>query len=321
MFADDVAGTIAIDTLGAAVPARDQAVFVERHDGIVHHAFDQQPKALLAFPQCRFVFPALGEIPGDLGKPEQRADLITNRRDDHVGPEARAILARAPSLLLETPFPRGDGELAVGSLPLIPIRYQHAREMHSNHFPGVVAMDVLGARIPGGYRTVRIEHVDGVVAHAFHQRAESRFVVAQALFVPASLGEITRHLRVARQAAVGSVKRRDDHIGPEARPILAHSPAFVLEASITSRDHQLCRRQAAFDGFGGIEHREMFADDLLGLVTLDGLGARIPADDVTHGIEHQQRVVAYRLDEDTEAEVVDPAHTRTQGLDWPGRLS
>src|SRR5688572_26597669 len=52
----------------------------------------------------------------------------------------------------------------------------------------------------------------------------------------------------------------------------------------------------------------MPADDLLGLVSLDGFGTRVPADDASRGIEHQQRIVAHGLDEDAEADVIHSAH-------------
>ena len=61
-------------------------------------------------------------------------------------------------------------------------------------------------------------------------------------------------------------------------------------------------------GLGWIEHGEMLADDFLGRVSLDGLGAAIPAHDAARGIEHEQRIVAHRLDEDAKAEVVHTAH-------------
>lgn len=55
----------------------------------------------------------IGNVAGDLGKAQQRAGVAANRIDDDVGHEARAILAHAPALLLETPFAGGDAQRAL----------------------------------------------------------------------------------------------------------------------------------------------------------------------------------------------------------------
>ena len=43
----------------------------------------------------------LGQVARDLGEAEQRAGVVDERGDHHVGPEARAVLAHAPALVLE----------------------------------------------------------------------------------------------------------------------------------------------------------------------------------------------------------------------------
>src|SRR5947209_9623815 len=48
MLAEDLLGAIALDALGARVPARHMALPVEHEDGVVLRAFDQQSEALLA---------------------------------------------------------------------------------------------------------------------------------------------------------------------------------------------------------------------------------------------------------------------------------
>ena len=46
---------------------------------------------------------ALGQVPGDFGKPTQFALLVLQRRDDDVRPKLRAVLADPPALVLEPP--------------------------------------------------------------------------------------------------------------------------------------------------------------------------------------------------------------------------
>ena len=52
-------------------------------------------------------FLALGDIARDLGEADEVAVLVADRIDDHIGPEAGAVLADAPALLLEAALAGG----------------------------------------------------------------------------------------------------------------------------------------------------------------------------------------------------------------------
>ena len=56
---------------------------------------------------------SLGEIPRHLREADQRAFAVAKRGDSDVGPEERAVLAEAPSLLLEAALARRHLELAL----------------------------------------------------------------------------------------------------------------------------------------------------------------------------------------------------------------
>src|SRR5437764_277613 len=62
-------------------------------------------------------------------------------------------------------------------------------------------------------------------------------------------------------------------------------PAFALG------DLELPVRFAAPGVFGRVEDREMPADDLVGGVALDPLGALVPSDDLARRVQHQDRVI------------------------------
>ncbi len=218
MPADDFRGAVAVDAFGATVPAGDHALFVEGHDGVVDHALDQQAEAFLALAQSRLVAQALGQVARDLGIPQQVAAFVANGRDHHVRPELRTVLAYPPAFFLETTVQRGDVELALGALAAGCRRPRgSARSAVPMTSRRLETQDLLGTGIPGGHVAVRVQHEDGVVAHAFDQRAKAHLVVAQRLFVAAPLGEIARHLGIAHERAVGRVQRGDHHVGPEAR--------------------------------------------------------------------------------------------------------
>jgi hypothetical protein len=202
MPADDVASAVAVDAFRAAVPAGDHALFVEGHDGIVDHALDQQAEAFLALAQSRLVAQPLRQVARDLGIPEQVAALVTDGRDHHVRPEGRAILADPPAFFLEAAVQRRDVELASGALPLAAVSHQETREVRAHDLGRFVTQDLLGTGIPACDVAIRVEHEDGIVAHALDQRAETHFVVTQRLFVAAPLGEVARHLGITHERAI-----------------------------------------------------------------------------------------------------------------------
>src|SRR5262249_62254002 len=108
---------------------------------------------------------ALGDVPGDLGKPEELAGMVANCRDDDVGPEARAVLADAPALFLiaadfrrrcELPrrLPRGHVGLRV-----------KGREVAAHYFVRLVAFEARPTAAPCADPPLAVEHQHGRVAN------------------------------------------------------------------------------------------------------------------------------------------------------------
>src|SRR5690349_16371535 len=114
MLADDLVGTIALDALGARVPARYAPLRVQHEDGVVLDRFDEEAKAFLALPQQLFLAAALGQVARDLGKAAHLALCVAQRGNRHARPEEAAVLAHAPALVLDATFPGGELELARG---------------------------------------------------------------------------------------------------------------------------------------------------------------------------------------------------------------
>jgi hypothetical protein len=129
--------------------------------------------------------------------------------------------------------------------------------------------------------------------------------------VLAALGEVARDFRKAAQHAVFVVQRADDDVGPEARAVGAHAPALVLEPPQARGLPQLDGRPIAVARLLRIEIREMLADDLVGLVALDALGALVPGLDDPLRVEDEDRVVLDALDERLEEGF--PADARQYG--------
>ena len=86
-----------------------------------------------------------------------------------------------------------------------------------------------------------------------------------------------------RSAPSWSRIARDHHVGPEARAVLAHAPAFVLEAAVSRGDLQLVLGPAARDGPADRtceKWRPMISSRL---VALDAFGAGVPGAHVAVG--------------------------------------
>src|SRR6185369_7344072 len=80
--------------------------------------------------------------------------------------------------------------------------------------------------------------------------------------VPGQLGEAAR--------IAGLIpNRREDHVRPKRRSVLANAPALILESSPGCHHIQVAPRLAALDVFTEIKLGEVTADDLFGAITLD----------------------------------------------------
>jgi hypothetical protein len=139
-----------------------------------------------------------------------------------------------------------------------------------------VAVDALRAGVPARHHALRVEHEDGVVEHALDEQAKTLLALAQRLLVQLAVGEIARDLGETEVTAVLVAQRRDHDIRPEARAVLAHAPAFVLEAALGERDLQLVLGPAALERLARVEDREMAPDDLFFGVALEVPRAKVP---------------------------------------------
>ena len=112
--------------------------------------------------------------------------------------------------------------------------------------------------------------------------------------------DVARHLGKADQLGRIVVDRIDHDACPEAAAILADAPAFGLVAAFHGRAQKRAHRQAFALVLLRVEAREVLADDLFGVITLDAFGAAVPSRDSSLRIEHEDRVVRDPLHEQLE---------------------
>src|SRR6185369_17650545 len=91
----------------------------------------------------------------------------------------------------------------------------------------------------------------------------------------------------------------NNHVCPEQRPVLAHSPSLGFKATGGGGYRERTVRGAIFFVLSRIELGEMPPDDFFRGVAFDACGARIPACYRPARIQHVQRVVGDARDERT----------------------
>ena len=116
-----------------------------------------------------------------------------------------------------------------------------------------------------------------------------------------SLRKVARHLGEADELAALVVHRAQHHARPECRAVLAHAPALLRQAALARRHLEVAAWLAGRDVLREVEAREVLADDFVGVVALDALGARVPARDAPFGVKHADRVVHHALDHQAKA--------------------
>src|SRR5690606_14850694 len=110
-----------------------------------------------------------------------------------------------------------------------------------------VTLDFLRTGIPARDDAFAVQHENRVIDHAVDQQTEALFALCERLLVQLAVGEIAGDLRKTEQLAARIAKRRDDDARPEARAVLAHAPAFVLEAPFCDGAPELVLGPSALD--------------------------------------------------------------------------
>lgn len=185
---------------------------------------------------------------------------------------------------------------------------------------GRVALDALRAQIPARDDAVTVQREDGVVLDRLHQQPQVALALHQALLALALLRHVARDLGKAQHLAIGAQQRGDQHVGPETAAVLAQPPAFVLPLALLRGRAQRLRGQVGLKRFPGVEGGKMPADDLVGAVALDALGAHVPGSDQPLGRQQEDGVVVDAVHEAPEQLVVPVAEQRAHGWSHQGGL-
>src|SRR5439155_1995991 len=212
--------------------------------------------------------------------------------------------------LLEPAFAQRDREHFLRVLPLAILLRVERAEVAADDLLGGVALEALRALVPAHDPALRVEHEDGVILHALDEEAISFFGVSERLFTVLARGEVLDDLRVALELASGRAHRDEDDVRPEHRAVLADAPALALEPAFLRRDTELILGPSDGGVVGGIKERARLAHDLVLVVAVDALEARVPREDASVRVEEEDRVLLHRLDEPAVVAVLRAALSR-----------
>ncbi len=116
-----------------------------------------------------------------------------------------------------------------------------------------------------------------------------------------TLGDVAGDLGKTVQPSRRIVQGRDHDVRPKAGSVFAYAPAFIFEAPGRGGLAQFVLAFADGDILGVVEDREVASANLGGLVTLQAPRAFVPADDISFGIQCDDRMVFDVLDDQAEA--------------------
>ena len=120
-------------------------------------------------------------------------------------------------------------------------------------------------------------------------------------FLRFSLGsDVAGDLGEADQRALLIVDRFEDGTGGKTAAVLSDAPALGDNLPLLGGFTQHLRRRAGALFLLGVKARKVLPDDLVGAVALDALRAAIPGGDSALRIEHVDRIIGDRFDQDAE---------------------
>ncbi len=222
-------------------------------------------------------FHPLGDVAGDLGKSRQRAIVFPDRVDHNVRPKTRAIFPDPPAFRFKTAVPGGSIQPTLWQPGRSVFRHVKARKMRADDFFCRVALDAAGAGVPVGDEALRREHEDRVVGDAVNQHAEAPLAFEHGVVRGLFIGHVAHDFHETGKLPIFVMQCVNDDAGPKRRAVLADPPPFGVVTACASSDPEAASRHPFLPVVVGIENVQRLADDLLRLVSVDGLGAWIPA--------------------------------------------
>src|SRR5205085_2502520 len=131
------------------------------------------------------LFP-FGQVARDLAIAHEPSTRVAERRNDDVGPEARAVFPDAPTLILEPSLTRRNLQLPRRFPSLDVLSRIKGREVTTDDLLLTVSLDAPRTLVPRLDVPLRIEHEDGVVSDVLNDQTEALLALTKLVlgFVP-----------------------------------------------------------------------------------------------------------------------------------------
>ncbi|MCY1486039.1 hypothetical protein D9M68_196770 [compost metagenome] len=163
------------EDLAAASVRQEQPVIAIEQADTLRHVLERDIEVVADLGNAIGIGLRLGGVLDDLDEAGVLALLVQERIDHHMRPEARAVLAIAPTLVLKLALDHGNLKRAARqAIALIVVRIE-AGEILADDFLGGITLVGLGAGIPARHAAIDVEHVDRVVLHAADEARELPF--------------------------------------------------------------------------------------------------------------------------------------------------
>ncbi len=158
------------DPLGAAPGAHPLAGGAENQ---LRDVGRQDPEQRLALFQ-----PLQGHVPiGQIAHGLEEAAAVGQRHQQARSPEARAVLAQMPALVLGPPLGNGGGPFPLGRARRAVFGAEYDVAVAAEDVLFGIAQQALGADVPGGDDAGAVHADDGQVGRALHQEPQERVAV------------------------------------------------------------------------------------------------------------------------------------------------
>ena len=178
------------------------------------------------------------------------------------------------------------------------LRHQHC-DVLADHLARGIAEDEFGGGAERGDDAVLI-HYDHRVGDGVEDRPEMVFAADDRRFGRLLVRDVADDLAEPAQCPRIVSERSDRNVREEFGAVLADSPAFLLDPAIAVRAGEVRCGLARGDIVGGVEDREIAADDLRLGPALDPLGTAVPDRHAAAAIEHVDRIGGRAVDQQPE---------------------
>ena len=193
--------------------------------------FLRMKKRLSGLFQCQLIPSAFGDIPSDLCKSDQYSVLVLNRINHDMGQELRTVLAQTPALIFMTPLTDNCVKGALRHTVEGIFTLEKHGEMLADNLVGLVPLDTLRTRVPGGDNARAIQHIKGVVGHALDKQAELLLTIAQRLLRGLSLGQVACDLCETNERTIRGADGVNDDQCPQSSTVFSDSPTFAFKST------------------------------------------------------------------------------------------